>query len=119
MLQRAPSTPAGSELVDLPNSYCSPLGARGVTILKFEPRPFPNRHILFQLIDDPLTCPEALAAVRTRNSQEKGCFTNRDKTNPMMNDNELKPKSLRGLFGNSFQLVLGHFRMRIIIDSLN
>ena len=33
-----------------------------------------------------------------------------------MNDNELQPKSLCGLFGNSFQLVLGHFPMRFVID---
>ena len=57
--------------------------------------------------------------MRTRHSQKKGWFSNCDKSNSMMNDNELKPKSLCGLFGNSFQLVLGHFPMRIIIDSLN
>jgi hypothetical protein len=37
----------------------------------------------------------------------------------MMNDDELKAKSLRGQFGDSFQLVLGHFLMRIIIDSVD
>ena len=37
----------------------------------------------------------------------------------MMNDNLLKLKPLCGPFGNSFQLVLGHFIMRVIIDSLN
>jgi hypothetical protein len=37
----------------------------------------------------------------------------------MMNDNSLKPESLCGLFGKSFQLVLGHFTMRLVIDSLN
>ena len=57
--------------------------------------------------------------MRTRDSQKKGWFSNCDKTNPVMNDYELKPKSLYGLFGDSFQLVLGHFPMRIIIDSLN
>jgi hypothetical protein len=36
-----------------------------------------------------------------------------------MNYNQLKPKSLSGLSGNSFQLVLGHFTMRLVIDSLN
>ena len=36
-----------------------------------------------------------------------------------MNDGELKPKSLCGPFGNPFQLVLGHFTMRLVIDSLN
>ena len=36
-----------------------------------------------------------------------------------MNYNELEPKSLCGLFGNSFQLMLGHFPMRIIIDSVD
>jgi len=50
---------------------------------------------------------------------KKGCFTNCDKTNSVMNYNELEVKSIGGLFGNSFQLVLGHFMMRLIIDSLN
>jgi hypothetical protein len=88
-------------------------------IPELKPRPFPNRHFLFQLIDNPLTCPETFASVRTRHSEEKGCFTNRDKTDSVMNDNELKPKSLCGLFGNSFQLVLCHFTMRVVINSLN
>ena len=87
--------------------------------LDLKPRPFPNRHFLLQLIHDPLTCPEAFAPMRTRHSQKKRWFSNGDKTNPMMNDDELKPKSLCGLFGNSFQLVLGHFTMRLVIDSLN
>jgi hypothetical protein len=87
--------------------------------LESKPWPFPNRHFLFQLVYNPLTCPEAFAPMRTRHSQKKGCFSNCDKTNPVMNDYELKPKSLCGLFGDSFQLVLGHFPMRIIIDSVN
>ena len=87
--------------------------------LEFKSRPFPNRHFLFQLVYNPLTCPEAFAPMRTRHSQKKGWFSNGDKSNSMVNDNELEPKSLCGLFGNSFQLVLGHFPMRIIIDSLN
>src|SRR5215204_1942947 len=84
-----------------------------------KPRTFPNRHFLFQLIHNPLACPEAFASMRTGHSQKKGCFTDCDKTNPVMKDNELKLKSLCGLFGNSFQLVLGHFTMRLVIDSLN
>ena len=36
-----------------------------------------------------------------------------------MNDNELKPKSLGSLFANSFQLVLSHFTIRVVIDPLN
>ena len=92
----------------------------GVTMtLDLKPRPFPNRHFLLQLIHDPLTRPEAFGPMWTSHSQKKGCFPNCDKTNPVMNDDELKPKSLRGLFGNSFQLVLGHFTMRLVIDSLN
>jgi hypothetical protein len=57
--------------------------------------------------------------MRTRHSQEKGRFSDCNKTSPMMNDNSLKLKPLCGLFGNSFQLVLGHFMMRVISDSLN
>jgi hypothetical protein len=87
--------------------------------LEFKSRLFPNRHFLFQLVYHPLTGPEAFASMRTRHSQKKGWFSNCDKSNSMVNDNALEPKSLCGLFGNSFQLVLGHFPMRIIIDSLN
>lgn len=36
-----------------------------------------------------------------------------------MNDNEYKPKSLCGLFGNPFQLMLGHVLMGIVIDSVD
>ena len=86
--------------------------------LDLKPRPFPNRHFLLQFIHDPLTCPEDFAPMLTCHSQKKRWFFNSDKTNPVMNDNELKPKSLCGLFGNSFQLVLGHFTMRLVIDSL-
>src|SRR5262245_51985800 len=57
--------------------------------------------------------------MRTRHSQKKGWFSNFDKTKSVMNNNELEPKSLCGMFGNSFQLVLCHFAMRLVIDSLN
>jgi hypothetical protein len=84
-----------------------------------EGRPFPNWHALFQLIDDPLSCSEAFASVETRYLHKKGCFTNCDKTNSVMNYNELEVKSIGGLFGNSFQLVPSHFTMRLVIDSFN
>ena len=87
--------------------------------LDLKPRPFPNRHFLLQLIHDPLTCPEAFAPMRTRHPQKKRWFSNCDKSNSMMNDNALQAKSLCGLFGDSVQLMLGHFPMRIIIDSVN
>jgi hypothetical protein len=70
--------------------------------LEFKSRSFPNRHFLFQLVYNPLTCPEAFAPMRTRHSQKKGWFSNGDKSNSMVNDNELEPKSLCGLLGNSF-----------------
>ena len=57
--------------------------------------------------------------MRTRHSQKKGSFSNCDKTNPVINDNELKSKSFCGLVGNSFQLVLGHCTVRLVIDPLN
>jgi hypothetical protein len=57
--------------------------------------------------------------MRTRHSQKQRWFTYCDKSNSMMNDDELKTKSLCGQFGDSFQLVLGHFPMRIIIDSVD
>ena len=37
----------------------------------------------------------------------------------MVNDNELEPKFLRGLLGNSLQLVLSHVSMRLILNSLD
>jgi hypothetical protein len=88
-------------------------------ILELKPRPFPNRHSFLQFIHNPLACQEALVAMRSRHSQKKGRSSNWDKTNPVTKDYELKPKSLCGLFGNSFQLVLGHVTMRLVIDSLN
>src|SRR5262245_29922947 len=36
-----------------------------------------------------------------------------------MNNNALKPELFYGLVGDSFQLMLSHFTMRLIIDSLN
>jgi len=88
-------------------------------IAELKPRPFPNRHFLLQLVDNPLTCSEAFAPMRTRQPQKKGCFSNCNKTSPMMDDNSLQPKPLCSLFGNSFQLVHRHFTMRLVIDSLN
>ena len=87
--------------------------------LELKPRSLPNRHFLLQLVYNPLTCLEAFAPMRTRHSQKKRRFSDCGKTNSVMNDDELKPKSFCGLFGNSFQLVLGHFTMRLVIDSLN
>lgn len=87
--------------------------------LALKPHTLPNRHFLLQLIHDPLTCPKAFAPMRARHSEEKRWFSNGDKTKSVMNDNELKSKSLCGLLGNSFQLVLGHFTMGLVIDSLN
>ena len=89
--------------------------------MTLHPKPwsFPNRHLFLQFINNPLTCLKAFAPMRTRHSQKKGWFSNCDKTNSVVNDNELKPKSLDGLFGNAFQLVLCHFTMRVVIDSFN
>jgi len=87
--------------------------------LGFKPWLFPNGHFFLQLIYDPLTCQEAFAPMRTRHPQKKRWFSNCDKSNSVMNDNELQPELLCGLFGDSFQLMLGHFPMRIIIDSVD
>src|SRR5215813_7908131 len=84
-----------------------------------KPWPFPNRHLFLQFIYNPLTCLKAFSSMRTRHSHKKRRFSDCDKTSPMMNDNSLKLKPLCGLFGNSFQLVLGHFMMRVIIDSFD
>ena len=37
----------------------------------------------------------------------------------MMNDNNPKLKVLRGLLGNSSQLMVGHFSMRFIFNSID
>src|SRR5206468_5584843 len=79
----------------------------------------PDRHFLLQLVYNPLTCSEAFAPMRTRHSQEKRWFSNCDKSNSMVNDNELKPKLVCGLFRYSFQLMLRHFAMRVVVDSLD
>src|SRR5206468_11221393 len=87
--------------------------------LELKPRSFPNRDFLLQLVYNPLTGAEAFAAMRTTHSQKKRWFSNCNEINPVMNDNEHESKLLCGLFGNLFQLVLGHFQMRIIIDSVD
>ena len=56
--------------------------------------------------------------MRSRHSHKKGCFSNCDKTNTVPNDYERQPKSLCSHFGNSFQLVLSHFTVCVVIDSL-
>jgi hypothetical protein len=53
-------------------------------ILKVKPWPFPNRYFFLQLIHNPLTCPEAFAAMRTRYSQKKGWFSDCDRTNAVV-----------------------------------
>src|SRR5262249_44903145 len=89
--------------------------------MTLHPKPwlFPNRNFFLQFIYNPLTCLKAFPSMRTRHAQKKGRLSDCNKTSPMMNDNSLKLKPLCGLFGNSFQLVFGHFMMGVIIDALN
>ena len=54
--------------------------------------------------------------MRTCHSQKKRWFPNADKSDPVMNDNNLKPKVLHGLLGNLSQLMLGHLPVRFIVD---
>jgi len=62
---------------------------------------------------------KAFGPMRARYSQKKRWFSNLDKTNSVMNCNEREPEPFSGLFGNSLQLMLGHWRMRIIMDSVD
>jgi hypothetical protein len=92
----------------------------GVTLFDcLKPWFFPNRHPSLQLINDPLACSEAFPAMQTCHSNEQGWFSNCDKSNPMMNDDELESKFRCGLSSNSLQLVLRHLSMRLILDSLD
>ena len=107
-------------LVDSPNSYSRRLDVRyAALMLRLKPWLLPNRHLLLQLIHDPLTCSKPFVAMRTHDSQEKRWFSNCDKSNSMVNDNELKPKLVCGLFNNWFQLMLRHLTMRLVVDSLD
>jgi hypothetical protein len=85
-------------------------------IYRAKSRPLPNRHLLLQLIYDPLACLKGFGPVGTRHSQKKGCFSDEDEASSMMNDNDLQAKSLRSLFDNEFQLMLGHFGVRLVVD---
>ena len=62
---------------------------------------------------------EAFASMGTGHPQKKRSFSDCDKTNPMVNNNQVKSKSAGGLVGNTFQLVLSHFSMRLVIDSFD
>jgi hypothetical protein len=52
-------------------------------------------------------------------SHKKRSFTHSDETNSVMNDGPRKPKFLRGLLGNFPQLVLCHFPVRFVFNSIN
>ena len=57
--------------------------------------------------------------MRTCHSHKKRWFPNGNKSDPVMNDNNPKSKVLRGLLGNSSQLMFGHFSMRFIFNSID
>src|SRR5437762_6605231 len=57
--------------------------------------------------------------MRARHSQKKRWFSNCDKSNSVVNGNELESKFVCRLFRNSFQLVLRHFTMCLVLDSLD
>jgi hypothetical protein len=62
---------------------------------------------------------KGFAAMRACHPQEQRWFADCDETDPMMNRNQTKGESIRGLFGDSLQLVFCHFTMRIVIDALD
>ena len=55
----------------------------------------------------------------TAHSRKERRFPNSDKPNPVMNDYGSQPKFDRSLLGNLLQLMLGHFEVRFVIDSLD
>ena len=57
--------------------------------------------------------------MRTCHAHDKRWFPNRDKSNSVVNGHELESKLLCRLFCNSFQLVLRHFTMRLVFDSID
>jgi hypothetical protein len=57
--------------------------------------------------------------MEAHHSQKKGRLSNSDKSDTVVNDDNLKAKFLRGLLANSLQLVFGHFAMRFVLDSFN
>jgi hypothetical protein len=79
----------------------------------------PNRHFLLQLIDDPLTGSKRFFPMQTGHAQKKRWLPNGDKSDSVMNDNNPKSKVLRGLLGNLSQLMVGHFSMRFIFNSID
>ena len=88
-------------------------------MLALKSGPFPYRNFFLQLFHDPSTRLKRCFAMSTADSRKKRRFPNCDKPNPMMNDHGSQPKFDRGLLGNLFQLMFGHFVVRFVIDSLN
>ena len=88
-------------------------------LITSKPRPFPDRYLFLQFIYDPLDGSKPFAAMRTCYGHDKRWFSSRDKSNSMVNGNELKSKVVCSLFRNSFQLVLRHFTMCFVLDSIN
>ena len=54
-----------------------------------------------------------------RYSQKERSFAGANESDSMMKDEALQLKFLQRGIGNQFHLVLGHFRVRFVIDSLN
>ena len=57
--------------------------------------------------------------MQTGHAQKKRWLPNVDKADSVMNANNPKSKVLRGLLGNSSQLMFGHFSMRFIFNSID
>jgi hypothetical protein len=55
----------------------------------------------------------------TSHSQKKRWFPHSDETDSMMNDNEFKPKFTGSPLSNFPQLVLCHFPVRFVLNSIN
>ena len=61
-----------------------------VQIVDLKFRPFPNRHLLFQFIDNPLARLERRRAMRRFHSKKQRCLAGVDKPDAMMHNNLLQ-----------------------------
>src|SRR2546426_7134294 len=97
----------------------TPLGSLRWQLVDFEFRSFPNRNLSFQFIHHPLTRTESFSAMPARHPHKKRRLARRNKSNSMVNDNELERKRLDGLLRNLPQLMFSHFPMRFVFDPVN
>src|SRR5438132_11583830 len=88
-------------------------------IVDLKSRPFPDRHALFQFIDNPLAGSKRRGSAPGCNLQKQRSLASADKPDTMTDDNVLELEILCRLFRDQPELMLRHGRGRFIIDPLN